>query len=129
MIINIPISWGELIDKITILEIKMDRIQDVKKLENINKELQALTLVFSEGCPEPESIEKLKAELRAVNEQLWEIEDDIRRYEKAKDFSQGFIDLARAVYINNDQRAALKREINTVLKSELFEEKSYEDYS
>ncbi len=129
MVINIPISWGELIDKITILEIKMDSIQDVKKLENINKELQALRLIFDQGCSEPEMVEQLKAELRAVNEKLWEIEDDIRRCEKVKDFSQRFIDLARAVYINNDQRAALKREINTVLKSELFEEKSYEDYS
>ena len=129
MIINIPISWGELIDKITILEIKMDRIQDVKKLENINKELQALRLIFDQDCSEPEMIGQLKAGLREVNEKLWEIEDDIRRCEKAKDFSQRFIDLARAVYINNDQRAALKREINTVLKSELFEEKSYEDYS
>ncbi len=129
MIINIPISWGELIDKITILEIKMDRIQDVKKLENINKELQALRMIFDQGCSDPEMIVQLKAGLRAVNEKLWEIEDDIRRCEKAKDFSQRFIDLARAVYINNDQRAALKREINTVLKSELFEEKSYEDYS
>ena len=129
MIINIPISWGELIDKITILEIKMDRIQDVKKLENINKELQALRLIFAVSCSEPEMIGQLKAGLRAANEKLWEIEDDIRRCEKAKDFSQRFIDLARAVYINNDQRAALKREINTVLKSELFEEKSYEDYS
>ena len=129
MVINIPISWGELIDKITILEIKMDRIQDVKKLENINKELQALRLIFDQGCSEPEMIGKLKAGLRAVNEKLWEIEDDIRRCEKVKDFSQRFIDLARSVYINNDQRAALKREINTVLKSELFEEKSYEDYS
>ena len=129
MVINIPISWGELIDKITILEIKMDRIQGVKKLENINKELQALRLIFNQGCSEPEMVGQLKAGLREVNEKLWEIEDDIRRCEKAKDFSQRFIDLARAVYINNDQRAALKREINTVLKSELFEEKSYEDYS
>jgi len=129
MTIKIPISWGELIDKITILEIKMDRIKDAKKLENIEKELLALRLVFDQGCSEPEVIVDLKAELRAVNEKLWEIEDDIRKCEKAKDFSQRFIDLARAVYINNDQRAALKRDINTVLKSELFEEKSYEDYS
>lgn len=129
MAINIPISWGELVDKITILEIKMDRIQDAKKLENISKELQALRLVFNQCCSEPETIGQLKADLRTVNEKLWEIEDDIRKCEKEKDFSQRFIDLARAVYINNDQRAALKRKINTVLKSELFEEKSYEDYS
>jgi len=127
--INIPISWGELIDKITILEIKMDRIHDVNKRENVNKELHALSSVFDQDCSEPELIVDLKAELLSVNEKLWEIEDDIRKCEKAKDFSQQFIDLARAVYINNDQRAALKRDINTVLKSELFEEKSYEDYS
>ena len=129
MAINILISWGELIDKITILEIKMDRIQDANKLENISKELQALRLIFNQGCSEPETIGQLKADLRTVNEKLWEIEDDIRKCEKEKDFSQLFIDIARSVYINNDQRAALKREINTVLKSELFEEKSYEDYS
>ena len=129
MAINIPISWGELVDKITILEIKTDRIQDVNKLENISKELQALRLILDQDCLEPELIGQLKAELRAVNEKLWKIEDDIRKCEKEKDFSQRFIDLARAVYINNDQRAALKREINTTLKSELFEEKSYEDYS
>jgi hypothetical protein len=129
MTINIPISWGELVDKITILEIKMDRIEDVKKRENIERELQALRLIFNQGCSEPETIEQLKVDLLSVNENLWEIEDDIRKCEKEKDFSQKFVDLARAVYINNDQRAALKREINTILKSELFEEKSYEDYS
>jgi len=129
MVINVPISWGELVDKITILEIKMDRIQDVKKRENINKELQALESVFAQGCSEPEMVRQLKAELKAVNEKMWVIEDDIRRCEKAKDFSQRFIDLARSVYMTNDQRADLKREINTVLHSELFEEKSYEDYS
>jgi hypothetical protein len=129
MTIKIPISWGELIDKITILEIKMDRIKDTKKLENIEKELLALRLVFDQGCSEPGTISQLKGELRSVNEKLWEIEDDIRKCEKEKDFSQRFIDLARAVYISNDQRASLKRDINTVLKSELFEEKSYEDYS
>ena len=129
MVINVPISWGELVDKITILEIKMDRIRDMDKRENINKELQALRLIFDHGCSEPEMIRQLKAELRKVNEKLWQIEDDIRKCEKKKDFSQQFIDLARAVYITNDQRSALKRKINEVLKSELFEEKSYEDYN
>ena len=129
MAIKIPVSWGELIDKITILEIKMDRIQDVEKLDNISKELNALNLIFNQDCSEPELVGQLKTELRLVNEKLWEIEDDIRKCEKEKDFSQRFIDLARAGYRNNDQRAALKREINTMLKSELFEEKSYEDYS
>lgn len=129
MVISVPISWGELVDKITILEIKMDRIKDAEKLANINRELQSLRLIFDKGCVEPEKIGQVKAELREVNEKLWMIEDDIRKCEKEKDFSQRFIELARAVYINNDQRAAFKREINTILNSELFEEKSYEDYS
>jgi predicted RNA-binding protein with EMAP domain len=129
MVINVPISWGELVDKITILEIKMDRIRNVNKQENINKELQALRIIFDESCSEPEMIRQLKAQLREVNEKLWEIEDNIRKCEKEKDFSQLFIDLARAVYMTNDQRSVLKREINKTLKSELFEEKSYEDYS
>ena len=128
MVISVPISWGELVDKITILEIKMDRIHDEKKRENIDKELQALKIVFDQGCKGPEKINQMKAKLRAVNEQLWNIEDDIRKCEKEKDFSQRFIDLARSVYMTNDQRAVLKREINIILKSEFLEEKSYEDY-
>ena len=128
MAINIPVSWGELIDKITILEIKMNRIQDVEKLDNISKELQALSLIFNQNCSEPELVGQLKTELRTVNEKLWEIEDDIRKCEKVKNFSQHFIDLARSVYMSNDQRSVIKREINKVLKSELIEEKSYEDY-
>ncbi len=129
MVISVPISWGELVDKITILEIKMDRIHDEEKLKNIAKELRTLKTVFDQGCEDTEKIKQVKSMLRAVNEQLWDIEDDIRKCEKEKDFSQRFIDLARSVYMSNDQRAALKREINTILKSELFEEKSYEDYS
>ena len=129
MAINIPVSWGELVDKITILEIKMDRIHDDTKRQNISRELQALQSVFDQGCEHPQKIIQIKAKLRAVNEQLWDIEDDIRKCEKEKDFSQRFIDLARSVYMTNDRRADLKREINTILQSELFEEKSYEDYS
>lgn len=129
MIVSVPVSWGELVDKITILEIKMSRIHDKNKRNNINKELQSLHAVFNRSCSEPEAITKLKADLRKVNEKLWEIEDDIRKCERDKDFGQRFIDLARAVYINNDERSALKRKINTILKSDIFEEKSYEDYS
>jgi len=129
MVISVPISWGELVDKITILEIKMDRIQDRQKLANIGRELDSLRSVFDKSCAEPKKIQQIKSNLRAVNERLWVIEDDIRKCEREKDFSQRFIELARAVYLNNDQRAALKREINTILKSELFEEKSYEDYN
>ncbi len=129
MAINIPVSWGELVDKITILEIKMDRIHDDNKRYNISRELQALKSVLDQDCEHPQKIIQIKAKLRAVNEQLWDIEDDIRKCEKEKDFSQRFIDLARSVYMTNDRRADLKREINTILQSELFEEKSYEDYS
>lgn len=129
MAINVPVSWGELVDKITILEIKMDRIHDDTKRQNISRELQALQSVFDQGCEHPQKIIQIKAKLRAVNEQLWDIEDDIRKCEKEKDFSQRFTDLARSVYMTNDRRADLKREINTILQSELFEEKSYEDYS
>ena len=129
MAINVPVSWGELVDKITILEIKMDRIHDDIKRQNISRELQALQSVFDQGCEHPQKIIQIKAKLRAVNEQLWDIEDDIRKCEKEKDFSQRFTDLARSVYMTNDRRADLKREINTILQSELFEEKSYEDYS
>ena len=129
MAINIPVSWGELVDKITILEIKLDRIHDDTKRQNISRELQALQSVFDQGCEHPQKIIQIKAKLRAVNEQLWDIEDDIRKCEKEKDFSQRFTDLARSVYMTNDRRADLKCEINTILQSELFEEKSYEDYS
>lgn len=128
MIISVPVSWGELVDKITILEIKMDRIHDEQKRANVSRELKTLRSFFAKKCPEQERVGHLKLDLRKVNEKLWIIEDDIRKCEKEKDFSQRFIDLARAVYITNDKRAALKREINTILDSELFEEKSYEDY-
>jgi len=128
MIISVPVSWGELVDKITILEIKIDHIHDEQKRANICRELESLRDVFEKNCPEQEKVGQLKSDLRKINEKLWVIEDDIRKCEKEKDFGQRFIELARAVYMSNDQRAALKREINTVLKSELFEEKSYEDY-
>ena len=88
MVISVPISWGELIDKITILEIKMDRIRDIKKRENINKELQALRIIFDQGCSEPEKIRKLKSELRKVNETLWHIEDDRRSYCSGNDHDE-----------------------------------------
>lgn len=117
-----PVSWGELVDKITILEIKAARIADPAKLANIRHELQALTQVRdAKGIAPP----ALVSELRRVNEQLWDIEDLIRECEERGDFGPAFVALARSVYKTNDRRAALKRQINDAMGSELVEEKSY----
>jgi predicted nucleic acid-binding Zn-ribbon protein len=126
--VSIEIAPGELIDKITILEIKLDRIKDADKLANVRIEHD--TLVQSrdaviEATPE---LDRLSAELKAANEALWEIEDDIRDCERDKEFGDAFVQLARSVYISNDKRAALKREINELLGSNLIEEKSYAAY-
>ncbi len=123
-----PVSWGELIDKITILEIKAARIEDAAKLVNVKRELDALSAIRDDALPEGADIHAPTAELRAVNEKLWDIEDDIREKERAQDFGAEFIELARAVYRTNDRRAALKRQINEALGSELVEEKSYKPY-
>jgi hypothetical protein len=120
-----PVSWGELIDKITILEIKAQRIADPAKRANVARERAALVAARDAGGALPPTIAPLAAELRAVNETLWEIEDAIRDREAAGDFSAKFVDLARRVYKTNDRRAALKRRINEALGSELVEEKSY----
>ena len=117
-----PVSWGELIDKITILEIKAARIADAAKLANIRRELQALIAVRDAQGTAPAA---LVAELSQVNEQLWDIEDRIRECEQRGDFGAAFIELARSVYKTNDRRAALKRKINDAMGSELVEEKSY----
>jgi hypothetical protein len=118
----VPVSWGELIDKITILEIKAARIADADKRANVARELAALTAVRG---PLSDSLADLTHELRQVNEALWTIEDDIRECEMRGDFGPRFIELARSVYKRNDRRAALKRRINELLGSELVEEKSY----
>jgi hypothetical protein len=120
-----PVSWGELIDKITILEIKARRIADPAKRANVARELAALVAARDVGGALPPAIAPLADELRAVNEALWEIEDAIRDCEAAGDFSAKFVDLARRVYKTNDRRAALKRGINAALGSDLVEEKSY----
>ncbi len=117
-----PVSWGELVDKITILEIKAARIADPAKLANVRNELQALTQVRDAKGSAPAS---LVAELRRVNEQLWDIEDQIRECEERGDFGQRFVELARSVYKTNDRRAALKRQVNDAMGSDLVEEKSY----
>ena len=126
----IPASVGELIDKITILEIKQQRIADAAKQLNISRELQALMAVVGEqelGYPLG-ALAELGQQLSAVNQQLWDIEDDIRECERQADFGTRFVELARAVYHRNDERAALKRSINEQCGSELVEEKSYVAY-
>ena len=125
--IEVPVSWGELIDKITILEIKSERIEDEAKRANVGRELDLLRSRLGARGASAE-VERLAQSLRAVNTALWEIEDDIRAHENAGDFGSRFVELARSVYITNDKRADLKRELNMVLGSELVEEKSYQAY-
>jgi len=126
--VRVPVSWGELFDKITILEIKGRRIEDGAKLANINRELEVLQEVSRVHRDEGGELDRLIVELTEVNETLWDIEDDIRACERSGDFSDTFIQLARSVYRTNDQRADLKLKINRLLGSELVEEKSYEAY-
>ncbi len=130
MLIQAPISLGELIDKITILEIKAVHIDDETKLRNVTHELTILnqkvdSLLDATGKAK---LEPLKKSLKDINQELWVIEDDIRDCERARDFSDKFIQLARAVYFTNDKRAAVKKDINLAFGSELIEEKSYKDY-
>ena len=127
MIIEVPVSLGELVDKITILELKIEYIEDQDKLTNVKKECKLLTEVLLEHL-EPSKVEGLKAELKEVNRKLWLIEDDIRDYERQKDFGEKFIELARSVYFTNDKRAELKKDINLKFGSDIIEEKSYEKY-
>ena len=126
--VTVKISPGELIDKITILEIKMDKITDETKLKNVKLEWETLNKSRSTYLSQSAMLNELSAQLKAVNTKLWIIEDDIRNFERLKKFNEEFIDLARAVYINNDERSRVKRRINEFLKSELIEEKSYANY-
>jgi uncharacterized protein DUF6165 len=126
--LSIPISFGELIDKITILEIKSERIGDAAKLANVRAELDLLDATWAVHPSSHVDIRAERGRLKAVNELLWDIEDRIRLKEKAQAFDAEFIELARAVYFRNDERAAVKREINLKLGSSLVEEKSYQDY-
>jgi len=123
-----PVSWGELIDKITILEIKNERLTDEAKRINVRRELAELETVRERYFPAHAGLAVLAAELKAINEDLWVIEDDIRNCERAKDFGPRFIELARAVYVTNDRRAMGKRKVNDLLGSALVEEKSYAPY-
>lgn len=127
--ILIPISPGELLDKITILEIKSARISASDKLANINRELGMLNQVWNDAVDEDEALQQMRAEIKSINEALWDIEDDIRDEEREKRFGERFIELARSVYVTNDQRADVKKRINLHLKSDIVEEKSYQDYT
>jgi hypothetical protein len=126
--ISVPLSYGELIDKITILEIKAERIRDAAKLANVRVELDLLNATWSADPAARSDIARERAALRRVNEALWDIEDRIRLKEKAQAFDAEFVELARSVYIRNDERAEIKRAINARLGSTLVEEKSYEPY-
>lgn len=129
MSIRVELSVGELLDKISILQIKAERIVDPAKLENINKELDVLMSLWRDSAYSNNNLESETNELKAINEELWAIEDKIRDKERNRVFDKGFIELARAVYITNDKRADIKRIINSKTGSELTEEKSYNDYS
>jgi len=126
--IKVPVSLGELLDKITILEIKSERIEDPDKLVNIRRELELLGAIWEQSATAQEAVQQAREALKATNEKLWVIEDQIRMQEAAGCFGQQFIQLARDVYRTNDMRARLKKEVNLVLGSELVEEKSYQDY-
>lgn len=127
--IQIPISPGEFLDKITILEIKSERIVDSRKQDNVKKELLLLNTVWNEAVTEDTELSALRKQLKSINETLWDIEDDVRDEERDKNFGERFIELARSVYVTNDQRADIKKQINLHLNSEIVEEKSYQDYS
>jgi uncharacterized protein YukE len=126
--IRIPISPGELLDKITILRIKSQRMSGAEKLANVRHELQSLQETWDGSAYARVDVETEVRALMAVNERLWVIEDDIRDRERAQDFGAEFIRLARAVYFENDERAAIKRRLNLKLGSTIVEEKSYREY-
>ena len=126
--LEIEVSAGELLDKISILRIKEAKIKDPQKLENIKKELSVLLKARRRSLELTPAVEKLYLELKSTNEDRWEIEDKIRECEKTKDFGPEFVKLARLVYLENDLRGKIKRKINEEAGSELMEEKSYPDY-
>jgi hypothetical protein len=124
----IPISWGELFDKITILQIKLENLKDKNALQNVKIEYEKLNSIFNDVFFENTKANQLITDLKLINERLWNIEDLIRDKERNKVFDKEFIELARKVYITNDKRSRVKRNINKTFGSELVEEKSYADY-
>jgi hypothetical protein len=127
--IHVPVSPGEVLDKITILEIKSERMSDPDKVANVKIELALLQETWADSVSEDSVIDDLHAQLKEINEALWEIEDDIRDKERAGEFDKGFIELARSVYFTNDRRSKIKKDLNLHLGSKIVEEKSYQDYS
>ena len=126
--ILVPVSPGEVLDKITILEIKSERIEDAEKLVNVRRELALLQETWSRTVSEDKVIRELHTRLKEINEALWDIEDAIRDEERKQRFEGRFIELARNVYFTNDRRSKVKKELNLHLGSEIVEEKSYQDY-
>ena len=127
--IRVPVSPGEVLDKITILEIKSERMDDPEKVANVRTELALLQDTWAQAVTEDDTIRDLHAQLKEINEALWEIEDDIRDKERLKEFDERFIELARSVYFTNDRRSQVKKQLNLHLGSQIIEEKSYQDYS
>ncbi|KIP86446.1 hypothetical protein SN15_07120 [Stenotrophomonas maltophilia] len=126
--ILVPVAFGELLDKISILQIKSERISDEAKLANVRTELSALEKTWMAHPAGGKDVAQLRADLKAINEELWDIEDNIRLQDKAGDFGDAFVALARSVYLRNDERARIKKAINLALGSTYVEEKSYKDY-
>ena len=124
----IPISWGELFDKKTILQIKLKNLKTKSALKNVKIEYAYLSKIFDENFSKNKNAQKLMSDLKKVNQKLWDIEDLIRDKERNKTFDKDFIKLARSVYFTNDDRSCIKRTINDTFGSELIEEKSYADY-
>ena len=129
MRIEIPVSFGELIDKLTILEIKKSKITNNKKLKNVQLEFELLNKKYQTILNDTKELQVFYDALLKVNSKLWEIEDKIRILENNKEFNEEFIDLARSVYKSNDERFAIKNEINKTFDSEIQEQKEYENYS
>ena len=127
--IQVPVSPGEVLDKITILEIKSERMTDPEKVANVRVELALLQETWASAVSRDPVIDDLHDQLKKINETLWEIEDDIRDKERVKEFDERFIELARQVYFTNDRRSQVKKKLNLHLGSLIIEEKSYQDYS
>ena len=125
---QISISWGELFDKITILQIKLENLHSKSALKNVKLEHDQLCKIYDSNFLEHENARRLMHDLKKINQKLWDIEDKIRDKERSKIFDQVFIELARKVYFTNDERSCIKRNINEIFGSELFEEKSYAHY-
>ena len=125
---QVPISWGELFDKITILQIKLDKLTSKNALNNVGREFKQLQSILIKYFPNSIEAKQLEEELKKINQQLWDIEDNIRDKERNRSFDDEFIQLARSVYIINDERSRIKRKINDIFGSEFVEEKSYSEY-